>query len=131
MKLLLDTHVFIWWSGEPDKLSEKALDACENRANRLILSIVSIWEMQIKMQLGKLKLKHSLKDLVENQQNINNLQILPVSPNHIFMLDNLPMHHSDPFDRLLISQAIEENLALVSKDQPCSGQRYHRRKIIY
>ena len=117
MKLLLDTHVFIWWAGEPDKLSEKTLDACENRANRLILSIVSIWEMQIKMQLGKLKLKRSLKDLVENQQNINNLQILPVSPNHIFMLDNLPMHHSDPFDRLLISQAIEENLALVSKDQ--------------
>jgi len=117
MKLLLDTHIFIWWSGEPDKLSEKVLDACENRANRLILSIVSIWEMQIKMQLGKLKLKRSLKDLVENQQNINNLQILPVSPNHIFMLDNLPMHHSDPFDRLLISQAIEENLALVSKDQ--------------
>ena len=57
MKLLLDTHVFIWWSGKPDKLSEKVLDACENRANRLILSIVSIWEMQIKMQLGKLKLK--------------------------------------------------------------------------
>ena len=120
MKLLLDTHVFIWWSGEPDKLSEKVLDACENRANRLILSIVSIWEMQIKMQLGKLKLKRSLKDLVENQQNINNLQILPVSPNHIFMLDNLPMHHRDPFDRLLISQAIEENLALVSKDQAFS-----------
>ena len=120
MKLLLDTHVFIWWSGEPDKLSEKALDACENPANRLILSIVSIWEMQIKMQLGKLKLKRSLKDLVEKQQDINNLQILPVSPNHIFMLDNLPMHHSDPFDRLLISQAIEEKLLLVSKDEKFS-----------
>ncbi|MEA1901669.1 MAG: type II toxin-antitoxin system VapC family toxin [Thermodesulfobacteriota bacterium] len=63
MKLLLDTHVFIWWSGEPNKLSEKVLNACENRANRLILSIVSIWEMQIKMQLGKLKLKRSLKEL--------------------------------------------------------------------
>ncbi len=120
MKLLLDTHVFIWWSGEPDKLSEKALDACENPANRLILSIVSIWEMQIKMQLGKLKLKRSLKDLVEKQQDINNLQIMPVSPNHIFMLDNLPMHHSDPFDRLLISQAIEEKLLLVSKDEKFS-----------
>ncbi|MBC2695766.1 MAG: type II toxin-antitoxin system VapC family toxin [Desulfobacteraceae bacterium] len=121
MKLLLDTHVFIWWSGEPDKLSAKALNACENSTNRLILSIVSIWEMQIKMQLGKLKLKRSLKDLIENQQDINNLQILPVSPNHIFMLDNLPMHHSDPFDRLLISQAIEEKLALVSKDQAFSN----------
>ena len=120
MKLLLDTHVFIWWSGEPDKLSEKVLDACENRANRLILSIVSIWEMQIKMQLGKLKLKRSLKELVKNQQDVNSLLILPVSPNHIFMLDNLPMHHSDPFDRLLISQAIEEKLLLVSKDEKFS-----------
>ena len=120
MKLLLDTHVFIWWSGEPDKLSKKALDACENSSNRLILSIVSIWEMQIKIQLGKLKLKHSLKDLVENQQDVNSLQILPVSPNHIFMLDNLPMHHGDPFDRLLISQAIEEKLLLVSKDKKIS-----------
>jgi PIN domain nuclease of toxin-antitoxin system len=120
MKLLLDTHVFIWWSGEPNKLSEKVLNACENRANRLILSIVSIWEMQIKMQLGKLKLKRSLKELVKNQQDVNSLLILPVSPNHIFMLDNLPMHHSDPFDRLLISQAIEEKLLLVSKDEKFS-----------
>ena len=120
MKLLLDTHVFIWWSGEPNKLSEKVLNACENRANRLILSIVSIWEMQIKMQLGKLKLKRSLKELVKNQQDVNSLLILPVSPNHIFMLDNLPMHHSDPFDRLLISQAIEEKLLLVSKDKKFS-----------
>lgn len=120
MKLLLDTHVFIWWSGEPNKLSEKVLSACENHANRLILSIVSIWEMQIKMQLGKLKLKRSLKELVKNQQDVNSLLILPVSPNHIFMLDNLPMHHSDPFDRLLISQAIEEKLLLVSKDEKFS-----------
>lgn len=120
MKPLLDTHVFIWWSGEPNKLSEKVLNACENRANRLILSIVSIWEMQIKMQLGKLKLKRSLKELVKNQQDVNSLLILPVSPNHIFMLDNLPMHHSDPFDRLLISQAIEEKLLLVSKDEKFS-----------
>jgi len=120
MKPLLDTHVFIWWSGEPNKLSEKVLNACENRANRLILSIVSIWEMQIKMQLGKLKLKRSLKELVKNQQDVNSLLILPVSPSHIFMLDNLPMHHSDPFNRLLISQAIEEKLLLVSKDKKFS-----------
>ncbi|MEA1901668.1 MAG: type II toxin-antitoxin system VapC family toxin [Thermodesulfobacteriota bacterium] len=58
--------------------------------------------------------------LVKNQQDVNSLLILPVSPNHIFMLDNLPMHHSDPFDRLLISQAIEEKLLLVSKDEKFS-----------
>jgi len=67
------------------------------------------------MQLGKLKLKRSLKELVKNQQDVNSLLILPVSPNHIFMLDNLPMHHSDPFDRLL-----EEKLLLVSKDEKFS-----------
>jgi len=57
MKLLLDTHVFIWWSGEPNKLSEKVLNACENRANRLILSIVSIWEMQMQNAARKIKTK--------------------------------------------------------------------------
>ena len=72
------------------------------------------------MQLGKLKLRHSLKYLIESQQNINKLQILPISLDHIFMLENLPMYHHDPFDRLLISQAIEDKLLLVSKDNAFS-----------
>ncbi len=72
--------------------------------------------MQIKIQLGKLKLKHSLRYLIENQQNINDLQILPISVSHIYMLENLPMHHRDPFDRLLICEALEDKLLLVSKD---------------
>lgn len=121
MKLLLDTHAFIWWSDEPEKLSEKVLESCQNDENSLILSIASIWEMQIKIQLGKMRLKHSLRYLIENQQNINNLQILPVTINHIYMLENLPMHHRDPFDRLLICQAMEERLVLVSKDSVFSG----------
>ena len=72
--------------------------------------------MQIKMQIGKLRLRHPLKYLIENQRHINKLQILSVSPSHIYMLENLPMHHCDPFDRLLICQAIEDGLLLVSKD---------------
>ncbi len=116
MRLLLDTHVFIWWSDEPEKLSERVLHACLNNDNHLILSIASIWEMQIKMQLGKLRLRHPLRYLIENQENINRLQILPVSLSHIYMLENLPMLHRDPFDRLLICQAIEDGLILVSKD---------------
>ncbi len=87
MRLLLDTHVFIWWSDEPEKLSERVLYACQNNDNHLILSIASIWEMQIKIQLGKLKLKHFLRYLIENQQNINDLQILPISVSHIYMLE--------------------------------------------
>ncbi len=116
MRLLLDTHVFIWWSDEPEKLSDRVLNACQDDDNSLILSIISIWEMQIKIQLGKLRLKNPLRYLIENQQNINDLQVLPISVNHIYMLENIPMHHRDPFDRLIICQALEERLLLVSKD---------------
>lgn len=121
MKLLLDTHVFIWWSDEPENLSDRSLEAFMSTENSLILSIVSIWEMQIKIQIGKMRLKHTLRFLIENQSNINNIEILPITVGHIYMLENLPMHHRDPFDRLLICQAIEESLLLVSKDNVFSN----------
>lgn len=117
MKLLLDTHVFIWWFNEPEKLSEKVLAACEDNKNELTLSVASIWEMQIKMQLGKLRLTHSIKDLISTHRATYDLQILPIFLNHIFELDNLPVHHRDPFDRILIAQANAENQVIVTKDQ--------------
>lgn len=117
MRLLLDTHTFIWWASEPGKLSKRALNACENEKNELILSVVSVWEMQIKIQLEKLILKHPLKDLILNQQNANDLQILPVSLDHVLALETLPPYHRDPFDRLLIVQSIQEKLRIVSKDK--------------
>jgi PIN domain nuclease of toxin-antitoxin system len=116
MKYLLDTHTFIWWVSSPEKLSENALAAYENRENSLFLSFASIWEMQIKVQIGKLRLPLHLKELVEEQKSVNDLRILPISLSHIYRLENLPIHHKDPFDRMLISQSIEENLLLVSKD---------------
>lgn len=116
MKLLLDTHTFIWWANEPGKLSKKVLEACENEKNDLILSVVSVWEMQIKIQLGKLELKHPLKRLITKQVNTNKLQILPVTLAHVLALEKLPNHHHDPFDRLLIAQSKNEKLLLVSKD---------------
>lgn len=117
MKLLLDTHVFIWWFNEPEKLSKKVLAACEDNKNELILSVASIWEMQIKMQLGKLRLTQSIKDLISTHRATYDLQILPIFLNHILALDNLPVHHRDPFDRILIAQASTERLAIVTKDQ--------------
>jgi PIN domain nuclease of toxin-antitoxin system len=117
MKLLLDTHTFIWWASEPERLSKKVLRACENEKNDLFLSAASVWEMQIKLQLGKLELESSLRILILNQQDMNNLQILSVSLPHVLALENLPLHHRDPFDRLLIAQAVEENMKLVSKDK--------------
>ena len=78
MKLLLDTNTIIWWASEPERLSPKVLIACENGKNDLILSTASAWEMQIKIQLGKLELETPLKDLISRQQETNNLRILPV-----------------------------------------------------
>lgn len=120
MKLLLDTHTFIWWASAPEKLSERALLACQNRDNELVLSVGSVWEMQIKLQLGKLKLKSALDSLIETQQRANELQILPVELRHVLALSDLPPHHKDPFDRLLIAQAISEDAFLVSADEALS-----------
>ena len=117
MKLLLDTHVFIWWSSEPEKLSQYVLSLCQDIENNLILSAASVWEMQIKLQLGKLKLQLPLQELIESQQQTNTLQILSVDLEHVLELQNLPPYHYDPFDRLLIAQANAENVYLISKDE--------------
>ncbi len=121
MKLLLDTHIFIWWADEPEKLSPVALSALRDEANELILSVVSIWEIQIKVQLGKLKLSQTLKELVESQQETNSLQILPVELADVLALDNLPFHHKDPFDRLLLAQSIIQDITLVTADDTLSA----------
>ncbi len=121
MRLLLDTHIFIWWADEPERLDGRLLDALLNAENELILSVVSLWEMQIKAQLGKLTLQRPLKELVHLQQSVNGLQLLPVTSKHVFLLDDLPLIHKDPFDRLIIAQALAENLILVSHDRVFEG----------
>ena len=121
MKLLLDTHIFIWWADQPERLSQAALSALEDEANELLLSVASVWEMQIKIQLGKLKLSLPLKELIKNQQDINALSVSPVTLTQVLALDALPSHHKDLFDRLLIAQSIEEDLTLVSADSQFSA----------
>ncbi len=121
MKLLLDTHIFIEWADHPEKLSQAVLSALEDAANELLVSVASVWEMQIKIQLGKLKLSLPLKELVESQQETNDLKILPVALAHVLALEALPFHHKDPFDRLLIAQCIEEDATLVSADSQFSA----------
>jgi PIN domain nuclease of toxin-antitoxin system len=116
MKLLLDTHTFIWWAIQKASLSTTALAAMQNTQNQLMLSIASLWEMQLKTQLGKLHFNLPLSQLIEDQQRVNGLQLLPIKPNHIYALGQLPYHHKDPFDRLLIAQAPTENLPMVSAD---------------
>jgi PIN domain nuclease of toxin-antitoxin system len=116
VKLLLDTHVLIWWTSSSEKLSESVYSLLSDSDNTLKFSIASIWEIQIKLQLGKLTLNSSLASLIENQQRVNNLQLLPIELVHIYALAGLPNHHRDPFDRILIAQAIVEKIPIVSID---------------
>ncbi|MEA3341974.1 MAG: type II toxin-antitoxin system VapC family toxin [Chloroflexota bacterium] len=108
--------LFLWAFGQPHKLTSNVRDALQNPENVLILSVVSVWEMQIKVQIGKLNLPLPVKELVMVQRAFNQIQSLPVVERHIWMLGTLPMHHKDPFDRLLIAQAKAEKWRLVTAD---------------
>jgi PIN domain nuclease of toxin-antitoxin system len=116
MRILLDTHFFIWWDSEPQLLSPHARKLCEDAENTLVLSVVSIWEMQIKQQLGKMKLRLPISELIADQQKENGIEILPVNLPHVLALEKLPLHHKDPFDRLLIAQANAEGIEILSVD---------------
>ena len=116
MKLLLDTHTFIWWDCDPLRLSPQVLNMCQDQENVLLISVASLWEMQIKLQLGRLKQNTPLAELVSGQQKINKIEVLVIKLEHILSLGKLPSHHKDPFDRLLIAQAGIEEAVLVSKD---------------
>lgn len=116
MKLLLDTHVFIWWDSDPAQLSATALAALRDPGNEVYVSVASVWEMVIKSQLGKLTLRLPLADIVSQQQT-NGLRLLPVDLTHVLAVAELPPIHKDPFDRVLIAQANVEGAELVSADQ--------------
>jgi PIN domain nuclease of toxin-antitoxin system len=116
MRYLLDTHIFIWWDSQPENLSAEILNICQDEANTIYLSVASAWEMQIKSQLGKLSLQMPLDEILEAQQRTNNLQILDVCLEHVLLLGKLKNHHKDPFDRLLIAQAIWEDTQIITAD---------------
>ena len=116
MNLLLDTHAFIWWDDDYNRLPLSVIAALHHSDNVIYLSLVSIWEMQIKLQLGKLKFEIPLSQKVQEQQATNKIQLLPITDTHIYGLDALPHHHRDPFDRLLIAQARTGSLQLVTHD---------------
>jgi len=116
VKYLLDTHTFIWFNGESSRLSERVATICSDPSNVLLLSLVSVWEMQIKLGLGKLMLPASLIEIITTQQSKNGLQLLPIELSHILELASLPIYHKDPFDRLLIAQAKLEAVPFLSDD---------------
>jgi PIN domain nuclease of toxin-antitoxin system len=125
MKLLLDTQVFLWLVQSPEKVSKKPFESCNDPSNLLLFSLVSVWELQIKSQLGKLAFNMPLREMVEEQQRLNGIQILPIRLEHILNLNALPDYHKDPFDRLLIAQAIQEELTLISSDSQFENYPVH------
>ncbi len=116
MRVLLDTKALIWWHESPEKLSAAVRSALEEEGNEVFMSVANAWEMQIKTQLGKLTLSKPWDDIIEAEQASNGFGFLVADRPHIRILDTLPFHHRDPFDRLLIAQAIYENLTLISND---------------
>jgi PIN domain nuclease of toxin-antitoxin system len=116
MKLLLDTHAFLWWESDPHLLSAAALAAFRNPGAELLLSVASAWEMQIKRQIGKLKLLRPLADVIADQQTNTSLRLVPVTFDHVLELDQLPLAHRDPFDRMLVAQARVEGATILSAD---------------
>ncbi len=116
MNFLLDTHTFVWLDNGSSDLSSVARSLIADPANTVFVSLVSIWEIQIKAALGKLALRLPLADIVADQQQTNGIQLLPVTLAHVLEIDTLPHFHKDPFDRLLIAQAQVEQLILITRD---------------
>jgi PIN domain nuclease of toxin-antitoxin system len=97
MRLLLDTHAFIWWAIRKERLSPTAIRLCGDGNNELFLSMVSLWEMQLKTQLGKLQFKLPLAELIDAQQRINGLRLLPIEAQHIYAAEPVALPSQRPF----------------------------------
>jgi PIN domain nuclease of toxin-antitoxin system len=117
MKVLLDTCAFIWIVTDDAKLSEKAKEIFLNSENEIFLSAVTGFEITVKYSLGKLQLTEPPADFVMNRIQANGLTELPISMKHTLALQNLPLYHKDPFDRLLIAQSMVNQIPLLSADQ--------------
>lgn len=117
MKLLLDTHIFLWFINQDCRLSEHFKQAIQNPDNEIFLSVVSIWECEIKYQLGKLPFPQSPAIYLPQQRTKHFIKSLVVDEASIAQLINLPPLHRDPFDRLLICQALQHNLIMLTEDK--------------
>ena len=115
MKYLIDTHILIWHGENNPALKPETLAILNDPANDILVSHASLWEMSIKVSLGKLQLGYSLRSL-ESILLLNNFNLLPLDFTHYQTLSNLPFHHNDPFDRMIIAQAESEEIAIITND---------------
>ena len=127
MRLLLDTHTFLWWVADAPELSARARTAIARSRNECFVSLASLWELAIKSSLGKLEISGSLARFIPEQLAANRFRELGIEVRHVARVARLPFHHRDPFDRLLAAQALEEELTIVSADP--LFRRYGVRRI--
>jgi PIN domain nuclease of toxin-antitoxin system len=116
MKYLFDTHVFIWYAIGDERLSPLVKDLIDSRHDKFF-SMASIWEMAIKVNIGHLEFREPFDKIIANQFRINGYKLLNLKLQHLFKLSSLPLHHRDPFDRLIISQSLVEKIPIVSVDE--------------
>ncbi|MFM8286388.1 MAG: type II toxin-antitoxin system VapC family toxin [Planctomycetaceae bacterium] len=116
MRLLLDTHAFLWFVLDDPQLSSTARNLIEEPANEVEVSPATYWEIAIKIKLGKYALPQPYQEFMEAQLALNDFRILPIEPRHTALLTTMPFHHKDPFDRLLVAQALSESVSMISID---------------
>jgi len=126
MKVLLDTHALLWLITDDDRLSKNARQTFLSPKSRLFFSAASLWEICIKMSLGKLSLKTGWFHTIQKEMELNTIQWLPIDMTHCAEVAEMPFHHRDPFDRMLIAQAIVENMQLLSRDHRLSDYAIER-----
>jgi len=117
MKILLDTHSFLWFISGDSNLSQAGRSIIEDETSERFLSVASLWEMAIKISIGKLKLTSRFQDLIPYQLDRNGIKLLNINIDHTAQLISIPFHHRDPFDRMIIAQALAEELPVVSADE--------------
>jgi PIN domain nuclease of toxin-antitoxin system len=117
MRALLDTHTFLCWITDHPELSSRAKEFIKNGDNELFFSSVSAWEIAIKSQLGRLELPENLETFISKQLTINGIYSLPLHINHALHIYKIPDYHRDPFDRMLIAQALIEKFPIVTADR--------------
>lgn len=120
MRVLLDTHAFLWWINEDTRMSERTTEIFSDGDNELLFSAASSWEMAIKIGLGKLRVSGEFGSYLSRCLAENAMEVLPVSFAHTVGVARLPHHHRDPFDRILVAQALIEEIPIVSADDSIS-----------
>jgi PIN domain nuclease of toxin-antitoxin system len=116
MRVLVDTHTFIWDLQANPRSSRKAIEMLRSDSSELVFSLVSIWEIAIKIKIGKLNTIGSSVAYIRDEMSAYGMELLPIRYEHILQLEVLPTHHGDPFDRMLIAQAIAESLPILTGD---------------